>query len=87
MFCIDGCFILLVLAKCILLAMVDETRLEQRNLELVFLDGRWIGELSNMEKLDWFTAELVAKHCIGIDERDETGGRRNGGTGVGSMSM
>ncbi|KAJ6819331.1 patatin-like protein 3 [Iris pallida] len=39
-----------------------EEMLKQKNLESVMFGGKRMGEQTNMEKLDWFAAELVLEH-------------------------
>ncbi|KAM7504439.1 hypothetical protein LguiB_003343 [Lonicera macranthoides] len=41
---------------------VAEEMLKQKNVESVLFEGKRIGEQSNLEKLDWFAAELVLEH-------------------------
>lgn len=39
-----------------------EEMLRQKNVESVLFGGKRVTEQTNMEKLDWFAAELVVEH-------------------------
>ncbi|VFQ64772.1 unnamed protein product [Cuscuta campestris] len=47
-----------------LMVEIAEEMLKQKNVESVMFGGKIVGEESNMEKLEWFAAQLVQEHLM-----------------------